>query len=108
MRPMINRVTPSPTRLSASTATVPADPPKPVSQASRCAAPSSVCYVPSTPLVPPWPCLRAGHLHNFEKNLLRCDWSPDGARVAINQIDDIAKFNCRARYAIGRCGLPVS
>ena len=23
----------------------------------------------------------ASHLHNFEKNLLRCDWSPDAAKV---------------------------
>ena len=23
----------------------------------------------------------AGHVHTFEKNLLRCDWSPDGAKV---------------------------
>ena len=23
----------------------------------------------------------AGHVHTFEKNLLRCDWSPDGSKV---------------------------
>jgi Prp8 binding protein len=22
-----------------------------------------------------------GHQHSFERNLLRCDWSPDGSRV---------------------------
>ena len=22
-----------------------------------------------------------GHQHNFEQNLLKCDWSPDGSRV---------------------------
>ena len=25
----------------------------------------------------------AGHVHTFEKNLLRCDWSPDGAKVGM-------------------------
>jgi len=25
-----------------------------------------------------------GHQHNFEKNLLKCDWSPDGTKVRSN------------------------
>jgi Prp8 binding protein len=25
--------------------------------------------------------LMSGHQHNFEKNLLRCAWSPDGSKV---------------------------
>lgn len=29
----------------------------------------------------------AGHLHNFERNLLRCDYSPDGARVTCGSAD---------------------
>ncbi|GLI62903.1 WD-repeat protein 57 [Volvox africanus] len=28
-----------------------------------------------------------GHMHNFEKNLLRCDYSPDGSRVACGSAD---------------------
>ncbi|GLC34680.1 hypothetical protein PLESTB_001235500 [Pleodorina starrii] len=28
-----------------------------------------------------------GHVHNFEKNLLRCDYSPDGGRVACGSAD---------------------
>ncbi len=24
-----------------------------------------------------------GHLHNFEKLLLKCDWSPNGDRVSV-------------------------
>ena len=29
----------------------------------------------------------AGHSHNFEKNLLRCAWSPDGSRVTCGSAD---------------------
>ncbi|CAA6667744.1 unnamed protein product [Spirodela intermedia] len=29
----------------------------------------------------------AGHQHNFEKNLLRCGWSPDGSRVTAGSAD---------------------
>lgn len=28
-----------------------------------------------------------GHMHNFEKNLMRCDWSPDGTRVSAGSAD---------------------
>ena len=28
-----------------------------------------------------------GHNHNFEKNLLHCAWSPDGAMVAAGSSD---------------------
>nr|ADI46905.1 WDR57m [Volvox carteri f. nagariensis] len=28
-----------------------------------------------------------GHVHNFEKNLLRCDYSPDGSKVACGSTD---------------------
>ncbi len=28
-----------------------------------------------------------GHQHNFEKNLLHCAWSPDGAMVAAGSAD---------------------
>lgn len=31
--------------------------------------------------------LFTGHAHNFEKNLLRCSWSPDGSRVAAGSAD---------------------
>jgi WD40 repeat protein len=30
-----------------------------------------------------------GHQHSFEQNLLRCDWSPDGSRVAAGSSDRI-------------------
>lgn len=29
----------------------------------------------------------SGHLHNFEKNLLRCDWSPSGDMVTCGSAD---------------------
>lgn len=29
----------------------------------------------------------SGHQHNFEKNLLRCAWSPDGTKVAAGSSD---------------------
>ena len=28
-----------------------------------------------------------GHMHNFEKNLLRCAWSPDASKVASASAD---------------------
>ena len=28
-----------------------------------------------------------GHQHNFEKNLLKCAWSPDGSRVSCGSAD---------------------
>ncbi|XP_026321589.1 U5 small nuclear ribonucleoprotein 40 kDa protein [Hyposmocoma kahamanoa] len=31
--------------------------------------------------------LMSGHQHNFEKNLLRCAWSPDGSKVAAGSSD---------------------
>lgn len=31
--------------------------------------------------------MRAGHQHTFEKNLLRCAWSPDGAHVTSGSAD---------------------
>lgn len=31
--------------------------------------------------------LMSGHQHNFEKNLLRCAWSPDGSKVAAGSAD---------------------
>jgi WD40 repeat protein len=30
-----------------------------------------------------------GHQHSFEQNLLRCDWAPDGSRVAAGSSDRI-------------------
>ncbi|CAF1606328.1 unnamed protein product, partial [Didymodactylos carnosus] len=31
--------------------------------------------------------LLQGHQHNFEKNLLRCSWSPDGKRISCGSAD---------------------
>ncbi len=41
------------------------------------------------PFAPTNRCVKVftGHLHNFEKNLLRCDWAPDGARVTAGSAD---------------------
>jgi Prp8 binding protein len=37
-------------------------------------------------------CVRVlnGHQHNFERNLLKCAWSPDGKRVACGSSDRLA------------------
>lgn len=38
--------------------------------------------------------LFAGHQHNFEMNLLRCSWSPDGRRIAAGSADrDVCVWN---------------
>lgn len=39
------------------------------------------------PFAPSERCVKllSGHQHNFEKNLLRCAWSPDGSKVFINK-----------------------
>lgn len=41
------------------------------------------------PFAPPERCVNqiTGHQHNFEKNLLRCAWSPDGAKVSCGSAD---------------------
>ncbi|OQR78524.1 U5 small nuclear ribonucleoprotein 40 kDa protein-like [Tropilaelaps mercedesae] len=41
------------------------------------------------PFAPPERCvsLYQGHQHNFEKNLLRCSWSPDDARITCGSAD---------------------
>eukprot|EP00850_Spirogloea_muscicola_P007085 SM000035S13065 [mRNA] locus=s35:263044:265830:+ [translate_table: standard] len=41
------------------------------------------------PYAPEDRCMRTfvGHQHNFEKNLLRCAWSPDGSRVTAGSSD---------------------
>jgi Prp8 binding protein len=41
------------------------------------------------PYAPEERCVRVftGHQHGFEKNLLRCDWSPDGSMVAAGSSD---------------------
>lgn len=41
------------------------------------------------PYAPPNRCTKVftGHLHNFEKNLLRCDYSPDGSQVTCGSAD---------------------
>lgn len=41
------------------------------------------------PFAPPERCVKVmtGHAHNFEKNLLRCAWSPDGKKVSAGSAD---------------------
>lgn len=41
------------------------------------------------PFAPKERCVKIlqGHQHNFEKNLLRCSWSPDGSRVTAGSAD---------------------
>lgn len=41
------------------------------------------------PYAPQERCVKifTGHQHNFEKNLLRCAWAPDGARVSAGSAD---------------------
>lgn len=41
------------------------------------------------PFAPEQRCVKIfqGHSHNFEKNLLRCAWSPDGSRVSCGSAD---------------------
>ncbi|KAF0759217.1 U5 small nuclear ribonucleoprotein 40 kDa protein [Aphis craccivora] len=41
------------------------------------------------PYAPADRCLKvfSGHTHNFEKNLLRCAWSPDGSKVSAGSAD---------------------
>ncbi|BES98472.1 WD domain, G-beta repeat [Nesidiocoris tenuis] len=41
------------------------------------------------PYAPPERCVKilSGHQHNFEKNLLRCTWSPDGSKVSAGSGD---------------------
>ena len=41
------------------------------------------------PYAPQNRCIKiySGHAHNFEKNLLKCSWSPDGKQVASGSAD---------------------
>ncbi|KAL1123569.1 hypothetical protein AAG570_002645 [Ranatra chinensis] len=41
------------------------------------------------PYAPPERCVKilTGHQHGFEKNLLRCSWSPDGSKVSAGSAD---------------------
>lgn len=41
------------------------------------------------PYAPPERCVKifSGHQHNFEKNLLRCAWSPDGSKITAGSSD---------------------
>lgn len=41
------------------------------------------------PYAPAERCVKVftGHQHNFEKNLLRCGWSPDGSKVTAGSAD---------------------
>jgi len=41
------------------------------------------------PFAPELRCVKIfqGHQHNFEKNLLRCSWSPDGSKVSVGSAD---------------------
>jgi Prp8 binding protein len=43
------------------------------------------------PYAPPVRCehVMTGHVHDFQKNLLRCDWSPDGKRVVAGSADRV-------------------
>ena len=50
--------------------------------------------------------LLTGHLHNFERNLLRCDWSPDGSKVRSCGAGRALR-RARARSALGRGLLDV-
>lgn len=41
------------------------------------------------PFAPQDRCVKTfqGHQHNFEKNLLRCSWSPDGTKISAGSAD---------------------
>uniref|UniRef100_A0A8D0J262 Small nuclear ribonucleoprotein U5 subunit 40 n=2 Tax=Sus scrofa TaxID=9823 RepID=A0A8D0J262_PIG len=41
------------------------------------------------PFAPKERCVKIfqGNVHNFEKNLLRCSWSPDGSKIAAGSAD---------------------
>jgi Prp8 binding protein len=41
------------------------------------------------PFAPANRCVKilTGHMHDFQKTLLRCDWSPDGEQVAAGSAD---------------------
>jgi Prp8 binding protein len=45
---------------------------------------NTLCIWDIRPYAPSERCIKTlhGHSHNFEKNLLRCSWSPDGDRVS--------------------------
>ena len=45
---------------------------------------NTLCVWDIRPYAPQDRCIKTlhGHSHNFEKNLLRCSWSPDGARLS--------------------------
>lgn len=47
-----------------------------------------------------------GHQHSFEQNLLRCDWSPDGSRVAAGSSDRIVYiWDAGKHQVVAECGL---
>jgi len=50
---------------------------------------NSLCIWDIRPFAPQERCIKTltGHQHNFEKNLLRCSWSPDGTKVAAGSAD---------------------
>src|SRR5690625_2271300 len=52
-------------------------------------SPFPVCIWDIRPFAYSDRCLKTlvGHQHNFEKNLLRCAWSPDGGRVTAGSAD---------------------
>lgn len=45
------------------------------------------------PYAPPNRCTKVftGHMHNFEKNLLRCDYAADGSKVACGSADRMVR-----------------
>ncbi len=50
---------------------------------------SIVCIWDIRPFAPQDRCIKtlSGHQHNFEKNLLKCNWSPDGSKVTAGSAD---------------------
>lgn len=50
---------------------------------------NTLCMWDIKPFAPADRCVKTlhGHQHNFEKNLLRCSWSPDGTKVTAGSAD---------------------